>query len=100
MNTHLTIPNPSLDELIRATHCGMAHWAGTGPQGETCRTCAHWTGCDRATGHYANGRGLKPRSCAKYRSMMNGSIGALVPHDALACRHFVAAERPPSISGK
>jgi hypothetical protein len=81
MNAHLTIPNPSLDAHIRATYCGMAHWAGTGPQGETCRTCAHWTGCGKADGQ-------------------NGAIGAAVPHDALACRHFVAAVKPPSISGK
>ena len=28
------------DRLARETAPGMAHWAGTGPAGATCKTCA------------------------------------------------------------
>ena len=32
-----------LDRKIAATHRGMAHWAGTGPDGTTCGACEHFT---------------------------------------------------------
>ena len=38
---HLTADS-DLDRKIAATHRGMAHWAGTGPDGTTCGACEHF----------------------------------------------------------
>jgi hypothetical protein len=97
MNTsaNLTNPNPTISQQVRMSHPGMAHFAGTGPADMTCRLCRHWTGCGKDTGYYAGLKGtLKPRPCDQYRKLMQ-EIGGEAPHDAPACRHFVANPNPP-----
>ena len=35
----LTSPNPEFDHKVKKTMPGMAHFAGTGPEGTTCGQC-------------------------------------------------------------
>lgn len=95
---HLT--SSPVDALARKTHPGMAHFAGTGPAMTTCRQCIFWDGCgDMGAQRFAKrgmgGGGLKPRACAKYRSMLNGEIGPRVPPDASACKYFEENPKAP-----
>lgn len=86
---HLTKPNRELYEQMRRTPNGMAHWAGTGPAGKTCRECRFF---EHGWRYYAQGKfhdtELKPAPCAKYRAMMNGKRGGEIPNTTAACRHF------------
>jgi hypothetical protein len=89
LSQNLTSPNPQQDRLSRSSFAGMAHFAGTGPAGSTCRECRFWQhvqyGYHSRVGKY---HGLiKPCACAKYRSI-TGRAGALVPDDAMACKYF------------
>jgi hypothetical protein len=91
---HLT--SGPCDRMARATHPGMAHFAGTGPQFKTCRDCAHW---DHGPQDYHPKRGkfgglIKPAPCRKYRAVANIN-GDKVPDDAAACKHFSPAAIVP-----
>ena len=82
MSRFLTSTNPELEQQVRCTPAGMAHWSGTGPIGATCKQCAHY-------GDIASDDGRTRRNrCAKYRAL-TGSIGGVVPGDTPACRHFL-----------
>jgi hypothetical protein len=102
--SHLTNPNPDLEQLRRRTVPGMAHFAGTGPKGKTCRECSEWTGCGKEAGYYApkgaHGGLIKPRSCDKYRELMRGDIGEPIPPDTMACKYFDPAIAPPALVSK
>ncbi|HEX2554216.1 MAG TPA: hypothetical protein VHL98_10970 [Microvirga sp.] len=78
----------------RGTHVGMAHFAGTGPAGRTCRECVFWmkTSTWFAEGG-KNGGGPRPAPCARYQQLTH-QRGGNVPHGASACRHFAAADHP------
>jgi hypothetical protein len=81
------------DKLARATWSGMAHFAGTGPKGTTCRTCVHW-----AFDGYLSSKGtLKDTICEQYSKMMNGRTGGRVPHDAPSCKYYEPMPGPPAI---
>jgi hypothetical protein len=85
------------DRAARATHAGMAHFAGSGPLNVTCRECLFWAHDPR--GGYSAKRGMfggliKPAPCRKYREL-TGRNGAPVPDDAPACRHFQCADKLP-----
>lgn len=101
---HLTTPNAELAEFQRKTPSGMAHWAGTGPDGATCLQCKHWNNCGDPAGYYSKtgmrGGMIKPRRCGKYKSMMQGRHGDAIPWDALACKYFDKNETPPPLSAK
>jgi hypothetical protein len=93
MTLPLTQPNPTLAAQARNTWAGMSHWAGSGPNGATCRLCTHWTGCGDLVGNHTLFGTPKPRRCAKYQQMMNGAKGGKVPHDARACKYFEPINR-------
>lgn len=99
----LTVIDPVFESKRKQTAPGMAHFAGSGPERKTCRECSEWTGCGQESGYYSkNGRhsgGLKPRSCMRYRILMQG-IGPGVPHTAPACKYFVQSDTPPSLTYK
>lgn len=101
---HLTVTDPALETKRAQTFPGMAHFARSGPEGKTCRHCLSWTGCGGETGYYAKkgiyGGQLKPRSCVRYRTMMQDEIGPGVPHTAPACKYFSENTSPPAIVGK
>jgi hypothetical protein len=89
LSQNLTSPNPQQDRLSSSSFAGMAHFAGTGPAGRTCRECRFWqhTPHDYRSkdGKY---RGLiKSCACGKYKSL-TGRVGAPVPDDAAACKYF------------
>jgi hypothetical protein len=101
---HLTVIDDRLESSRRRTWPGMAHWAGSGAAGKTCRECQLWTGCGDQSGYYAK-RGnragmIKPRACEKHRDLMQGVTGPAIPHDAAACRYFIQHTNPPPISAK
>ena len=100
-NDHLTAPNATLAEQVRASVPGMAHFALTGPAGRTCRECEHWgAGGGRDGGYYADGqRLLKPRMCNKYRKLMllGRKNSPLIRYDTPSCRHFDEAVAIPPI---
>lgn len=92
ISKHLTEPDVALGQKRKDTFSGMAFWAGTGPDGKTCRGCTHW----RADGYMASSGLLKDSICGKYKSMMHGAEGLGVPHYAKACKYFdeTAEARP------
>lgn len=81
-------------QRIKGSYAGMAHFANTGPDGETCRFCVHF----KDDGYYAERShhqgALKPGKCSKYKALM-GKWGGSIPHTASACRHFEKNETPP-----
>jgi hypothetical protein len=82
MNRYLTSTNPVLEQQVRCTPAGMAHWSGTGPVGATCKQCAHY-------GDIAGDDGRSRRNrCWKYHAL-TGNIGDVVPSDTASCRHFL-----------
>ncbi len=101
---HLTVIDPALDSARSRTVPGMAHWAGSGPKGKTCRQCLFWDNCGADPGYYAKtGKhhgSIKPRSCRKYQQMMNNIEGPAVPHTAAACKYFSPNDVSPQIMGK
>ena len=69
------------DKLARQSYAGMAHFAGTGPDGKYCGDCRH---LDRG-----KGPGKLEYPCSKFKAL-TGKIGRSVPVSAASCRHFEA----------
>lgn len=97
----LTRPDPALAHAADITHPGMAHFAGSGMVGMTCRMCGFWGhGAVGGVAYFAAGGQhygqIKPARCLKFTQLMNGTIGAKVPDDAAACRHFEPHRNPPA----
>lgn len=85
------------DTMARATHPGMAHFAGTGPHGSTCRECIFW---NHQTHDYRSKNGkhrgvIMPAICKKYRALMHYE-GPKIPDEAQACKYFEANPEPPA----
>jgi hypothetical protein len=84
------------DRVARATYPGMAHFAGSGPPQKTCRECSFWDHGHHDYRAAGKQRGLiKPARCRKFRALMN-AVGAKIPDDAAACRHFDQADPVPA----
>jgi len=90
---HLTGGDDKLAKQVRRTHAGMAHWAGTGPRGKTCRECKFW----EFDGYLVSTAQLKSTTCGKYAAMMGGHDGPRVPHHAPSCKYFQGLTDPPAI---
>jgi hypothetical protein len=89
LSDKLTQPDPTTTRMARATFTGMAHFAGTGPEGMSCRQCLHWDHREYDY-HSKNGKyhGLiKAASCKKFKAMTNKQ-GDPVPDNADACKYF------------
>ena len=65
---HLTARNAHQEQ----TFCGMAYFAGTGPEGKTCGVCVYWQGKPQA------------KCCVKFPQAKGGRI----PSYAAACKYF------------
>lgn len=76
----------------RKTYPGMAHFAGTGPAGMTCRLCRWWEN-DQGN-RWLGGGTLKAARCAKYTALLDQK-GKTIPHDAAACKYFEGRGRAP-----
>lgn len=85
MDAHLTEPNPDLARMIRNTPDGMAHWAGSGPEGKTCKTCAHYGAVfpREGTTKYQD-------RCKLYQQRAGGRVGGKIPSATAACKYFSA----------
>lgn len=96
----LTVIDQALENNRIRTVEGMAHFAGTGPQGKTCRQCEHWTGCGNGSDYYSPNSKyhgmIKPRCCEQFLKLTS-QIGPAVPHNMAACRHFLENKSPPEI---
>ena len=95
VSDHLT--ESPFDSAARATHPGMAHFAGSGPQFKTCRECIFWAH-EQFDYRSKNGKysGLiKPARCKKYRALMHEE-GGQIPDDARACKYFEQNATPPA----
>ena len=79
---YLTRPNEALEKMADATVPGMAHWAGSGPPGKTCRTCKYF-GNRRDFG----GK-VRLRRCSKYTALTQKIGPEPIPAVTAACRHY------------
>lgn len=86
---NMTAPNPELEQLERTTRPGMAHWAGTGPDGASCGKCLNF-GDVPSDGE---GSRMNRDRCKKYLQM-TGNIGGRLPKKTAACKYFEAATEP------
>ena len=82
-NATLTQPDPEFSQRLCQTVPGMAHFAGTGPVGETCGKCRYLIESTRRK---------RSHRCAKYTELMR-CIGDDVPKQTPACRYY-SARRP------
>jgi hypothetical protein len=77
-----------VDRLTEKTHTGMAHFAGTGPDGASCDDCFFF----RHNKKRSSKAGIFDRflsgHCAKHAELMGIKGGPAFPAAALACRHF------------
>jgi hypothetical protein len=77
-----------LDQQIRATHRGQAHFAHGGPFAATCGECVY-LGYFRQ--HYNRAgdpiKATHTGGCAKFLAL-TGRHGAVVPPHASACKYF------------
>lgn len=79
--------------LAVKTYVGMAHLAGSGPAGMTCRECAFWKHRGTwAKADFVSQGEPHPAVCQRYKAFTFKRRGYAVPHDALACRHLELAE--------
>src|SRR5262245_21135023 len=74
---------------IALTEPGMAHFAATGPLGETCSNCGFW-------GYWKQRRNksgdvidsnFRKACCKKYHAL-TGQHGPAIPPATESCRHF------------
>lgn len=87
------------DDAIEATEIGMAHIAGTGPAGRTCRECIFWRKYDKELmtyvypehGSLKSGGQIKKAFCQRSGTHPH----RLISHSNFACRLFVASDVEP-----
>lgn len=87
--------DPRMVRLVGDTQPGQAHWAGTGPEGKTCRECVHF----RNDGYYSESNNftpnrLKPGRCKKFQKM-TGKRGQAFECTAWSCRFFEQNAKSP-----
>ena len=81
LNPALKHDNDATTRQIRATVPGMAHWAGTGPEGMCCGDC-----------RYLIPRGNLGYGCEMYLRMMRKWTQNDIPRQTRSCRHFEKRE--------
>ena len=96
MTSHLTVLDPVLEKHIAVTPPGMAHWAGTGPDGTSCRQCLFFASNGYYSANSKHGDTLKPSPCKQYQKMMN-RIGPPIRYETASCKYFEPNPTPPSI---
>ena len=76
---HLTESHDAvMTGYIKNSHAGMAHWAGSGPEGKYCSDCQFMK---KATKKSAKG------ICTEFKRM-SGTKGKRFPVTARACRFY------------
>jgi hypothetical protein len=79
-----------VSEAQKLTQPGQAHWAGSGPAGQTCGSCiyrGYWLTLFNEAGLPTGSR--RSGGCAKYRRL-TGKHGPAISAGLKACRYFVA----------
>lgn len=94
ISDHLT--HSPIDAAARSSFPGMAHFAGTGPRGSTCRECIFWNhGPHDYRAKNGKYRGLiEPATCKKFRQVTLQE-GSKIPDEASACKYFDQNPSPP-----
>ena len=92
----LTVLDPDLESKVARTPRGMAFWAGTGPDGKTCRECKFFTfeGYKSNRGH--KGGLLKNGKCQKFSALAQID-GPPISFELSSCKHFEQNPTPPAI---
>lgn len=93
---HLTVLDIEFENRVARTQVGMAFWAGTGPQGKTCRECKSYGFNGYTSSKSVNGGTLKNGPCERYVSQMGKSYR--VPYDTPSCKYFEQNPKPPTIT--
>jgi hypothetical protein len=82
-----------LDQQIRATHQGQAHFAHGGPFGATCGECIFLGYFRHHRDKFGNTvKSTRTGGCAKFFELTK-KHGPVVPPHASACRHFQRREK-------
>ena len=93
-NPHLARGYPeTIEQQIRTTYQGQAHFGNTGPFGATCAECG-FLGYYRRR-HNACGDLISTSrwgGCAKFHEL-TGQYGPVVPGYAAACKYFQRREK-------
>lgn len=85
----MTQPDPDLAQQMVETVPGMAHFAGTGPKGATCRGCVFLKDLpDPNSPHFHRSR------CERY-FQLTGQIGGRIEGGLKACRYFESRAKAP-----
>jgi hypothetical protein len=87
---HLTVLDIKFENRVAGTPIGMAYWAGTGPDGKTCRECVNYV---------FNGYGsrrLKRGPCQRFINL-TGIESHNIPFDTASCKEFIQNPKPPTI---
>jgi hypothetical protein len=71
-----------------ALKAGMAHFAGSGPPGQTCGSCLHFEGAIK--------HGISKSRCSKFQKL-TGRKGEVIDPRYACCRYFEPAPKKPSI---
>ena len=80
----MTVVDEKLEQMEMRTVPGMAHWAGTGPEGAFCSNCNHY-GYEYFT---SKGRLMRRLSaCGKFYAMTE-THGDTLPSKTDACKYF------------
>lgn len=95
---HLTVIDPVLENQISKTPVGMAFWAGTGPQGKTCRECRFYVFNGYKSARGSKGGVLKNSPCQKFIALTNGIDTHKIPYDTSSCKYFDQNPTPPTIT--
>lgn len=87
----LTKPDVALHYKQMETIRGMAHWAGSGPEGKVCGVCKKWITVDMVSEQNRAGNDQligQMNKCLKFREL-TGKFGPVqIPINTKACRHF------------
>ena len=99
MRRKTTAPMPLRSPGGVLTPPGMAHWAGTGPIGTTCRECSSWITSGRWSdaGPGGSGEPLAGRCRAYKRLGMLKTFGPPISHATPSCKFFAAAKKAQPI---
>jgi hypothetical protein len=80
----LTVINKELERAEILTAPGMAHWAGSGPEGAMCGKCRfHGYTYVKTNGDHAN----KRSSCESFYKM-TGRHGGALDEKQIGCKYF------------
>ena len=81
---NLTVIDPGLERAELQTAAGMAHWAGSGPEGSTCGKCRFY-GYEfvKSNGDHS----FKRSACGKFYTMTRRHGGSLEDRQ-MGCKYF------------